>query len=141
VISLLLIAESPQTPALDQHRSAILDDLDIGAWRRTGATLDTWILDLGSVEKGRTAYIHQRDLYIVLITTLDEAKRYGKGGRGPRQNMYFGQGWEGRNGKYGILTDGKEGQERKGKERKGKGRKRGVVPGVHNCILAFHASS
>jgi hypothetical protein len=65
-------------------------------------------------------------LYIVLITTLDEAKRYGKGGRRPRQNIYFGQGWEGRNGKYGILTDGKEGKEgkeRKGKERKGKERK------------------
>jgi hypothetical protein len=132
VISLLLIAESPQTPALDQHRSAILDDLDRGAWECTGATLDNWILDLGSVEKkGQTVYIHQRELYTVLIMTLDEAKRHGKGGRGPRQNTYFGQGWEERNGKYGILTDGKE----------GKGRKRGVVPGVHNCILAYHASS
>jgi hypothetical protein len=112
VISPQLIAESPQTPALDQHRNAILDGLDIGTWKRTGATLDTWILDFGSVEKGRTAYIHQHELYIVLIMTLDEAKRHGKGGRGPRQNIYFGQGWEERNGKYGILTDGKEGKAR-----------------------------
>jgi hypothetical protein len=47
--------------------------------------------------------------------TLDEAKRHGKGGRGPWQNICFGQGWEERNGKHGILTDGKEGKE--GKER------------------------